>query len=251
MLHTNHGELFRIFDTFCRVWGAGGQATLTTSTQGGLVKANLDVQLGPPTAASPGAPPLHQQRQNAWTSTFSSSAPGHPGAAKRRRRRRHRGPAAIARSKARAAAHQASLAAAKSGTAPVLIPPPPLPPPASTQRLIKVVERKAGSRPSFCQLDGEGGSVVESEEETEGEDKVAVDGVVYCIFCNVDAHEPYPVEPTSFLDNYGMKPIVNVYCKYCKIKGSDVGVCYDCHCCTRFFKDGRRTCRLCQDAIED
>ena len=28
MLHTNHGELFRIFDTFCRVWRAGGQATL-------------------------------------------------------------------------------------------------------------------------------------------------------------------------------------------------------------------------------
>ena len=53
MLHTNHGELFRIFDTFCRVWKAGGQATLTTSTEGGLLKANLDIQLGPPTAACP------------------------------------------------------------------------------------------------------------------------------------------------------------------------------------------------------
>ena len=46
MHHTNHGELFRIFDTFCRVWKAGGQATLTTSTEGGLLKANLDIQLG-------------------------------------------------------------------------------------------------------------------------------------------------------------------------------------------------------------
>ena len=42
MIHTNHGELLRIFDTYCRVWKAGGQATLTTSTKGGLLKANLD-----------------------------------------------------------------------------------------------------------------------------------------------------------------------------------------------------------------
>ena len=53
MIHTNHGELIRIFDTYCRVWGAGGQATLTTSTKGGLLTANLDIQLGPPTAACP------------------------------------------------------------------------------------------------------------------------------------------------------------------------------------------------------
>ena len=46
MIHTNHGELLRIFDTYCRVWKAGGQATLTTSTEGGLLKANLDIQLG-------------------------------------------------------------------------------------------------------------------------------------------------------------------------------------------------------------
>ena len=167
MIHTNHGELFRIFDTFCRVWRAGGQATLTTSTEGGLLKANLDIQLGPPTAACPGAPPPHLQRQTAWTPSSSSTpAPGHSGAGSRRhrRRRRHRGPAAKARSNARAAAHQASLAAAKAGTAPVPPPPPP-PPPQSTvsTRAIKFVGRKASLRPTFCQLDGEGGSEVESE----------------------------------------------------------------------------------------
>ena len=170
MIHTNHGELFRIFDTFCRVWGAGGQATLTTTTEGRMLKANLDIQLDPPTAACPGAPPLHQQRQTACTSTSSSSpTPGHPGAGGRRhrRRRRHRGPAAKARSNARAAAHQASLAAAEVGTAPVPSPPPPLPPPppppAVTTRLIKFVGWTAGIRPTFSQLDGEGGSVEETE----------------------------------------------------------------------------------------
>ena len=102
-MHTNHGELFRIFDTFCRVWRAGGQATLTTSTEGGLLKANLDIQLGPPTAACPGAPPPHLQRQTAWTSPSSSTpVPGHPG---------------------------------------------------------------AGSWPTFCQLDGKGGSKAESRSE--------------------------------------------------------------------------------------
>ena len=169
MIHTNHGELFRIFDTFCRVWRAGGQATLTTSTEGGLLKANLDIQLGPPTAACPGAPPPHLQRQTAWTSPSSSTpVPGHPGAGSRRhrRRRRHRGPAAKARSNARAAAHQASLAAAKVGTAPVPPPPPPPQPPSSVStRLVKFVGRKASLRPTFCQLDGEGGSEVKNENE--------------------------------------------------------------------------------------
>ena len=81
MIHTNHGELLRIFDTYCRVWKAGGQATLTTSTEGGLLKANLDIQLGCPSAACPGAPPPHLVRPTAWSSSPSStSAPGHSGA---------------------------------------------------------------------------------------------------------------------------------------------------------------------------
>ena len=166
MLHTNRGELCRLFDTFCRVWGAGGDATFTTSTQGGKLRVNLEIQLGSATAACPGAPPLHHQRPTAWTSTTPTSASGHPGAGQRRRRRRHRGPAAKARSNARAAAHQASLAAAKVSTAPVLAPPPPPPLPPATARLTKVVERKASSWPTFSQLDGEGGSE-ESDSEIE------------------------------------------------------------------------------------
>merc|ERR1712001_350913 len=62
----------------------------------------------------------------------------------------------------------ASLAAVKVGTASVPCPPPPPPPPPSTvsTRSIKFVERKASLRPSFCQLDGKGGSV-ESINESE------------------------------------------------------------------------------------
>ena len=130
MIHTNHGELLRIFDTYCRVWKAGGQATLTTSTEGGLLKANLDIQLGWPSAACPGAPPPHLVRPTAWSSSPSStSAPGHSGARSclQRRGRRHRGPAAKARSNARAAAYQVSLAAGKVGTASAPCPPPPPP----------------------------------------------------------------------------------------------------------------------------
>ena len=50
MLYTNRGELQLLFDTFCRVWGAGGQATLTTTTQGGELKANLEIQVGSPSS---------------------------------------------------------------------------------------------------------------------------------------------------------------------------------------------------------
>ena len=124
MLHTNRGELCRLFDTFCRVWGAGGDATFTTSTQEGKLRVNLDIQLGSATAACPGAPTLRHQRPSAWTSTAPTSASGHPGAGQRCRRRRHRGPAAKARSNARAAAHQAFLATAKASPASVLAPPP-------------------------------------------------------------------------------------------------------------------------------
>ena len=61
----------------------------------------------------------------------------------------------------------------------------------------------------------------DSSEEEAAEDKgvVAVDGRSSCIFCNVDLHEPYSVEPDSFLDECGTKPIVNIFCDICKIKG--------------------------------
>ena len=103
MLHTNHGELALIFDTFCRVWGAGGQATLTTRTEGGKLLANLELQLGFPAASRP--QPLHPRQQR------SKFASGHPEAAQHRH---HRGPAAQAKSRARAAAHQAALAASSA-----------------------------------------------------------------------------------------------------------------------------------------
>ena len=106
MLHTNRGELALLVDTFCRVWGAGGQATLTTTTKDGQVQANLELQLGHPADARPGAPGV-QHRLSAGKS--SAPPPGHPGAA---RRPRHRGPAARAKNRARAALHQAAKARA-------------------------------------------------------------------------------------------------------------------------------------------
>ena len=107
---------------------------------GGTIKAKFEIELASgsfPASPTPGA-----------TSTASGGD---------RRRRRHRVPAALAKSKARVVAHQASLAMPPP-------PPPPPPPPASTKRLIKVVPRRSGFRPSLCQLDGEGGGE-DSEEE--------------------------------------------------------------------------------------
>ena len=111
MLHTNCGELALLFDTFCRIWRAGGQATLTTSTKDGQVQANLELQLGLPAAARAGAPP-HEQRLSS-----PSSVPGHPGAS--RCKPCHRGPSAKAKSRARAALHQAAKkASASEGASP-------------------------------------------------------------------------------------------------------------------------------------
>ena len=117
MLHINRGELNQLYDTFCRVWAAGGQASLTTSSLAGMVTAKLEVQLGQPTDARPGAPPPHLRHASSFAST-SSAAPA-PGAT---RRPCHRGPAAKAKARARAATHQAVKAAAStaSGGAPPL-----------------------------------------------------------------------------------------------------------------------------------
>ena len=113
------------------------------------------------------------------------------------------------------------------------------------------MERKADSGPTFSQLDGEGGSEVDidSEEETEGEGEL-IRGVVYCIFC-FNMMEPNPVEPISFIDKFGMKPKVKVSCDYCNVKGSDIGICYNCHCMNEFYAliyNNRSTCRLCRVA---
>ena len=143
-------------NTFCRIWEAGGQASLITSTEVGELKAKLEIQLGSPAAPRPGAP---------------STTSGHPAASHRPSHRPcHRGPAAKARSRARAAAYQAKKAAAAATVAstataaPVPQPPPPPPPPPApalppATRMIKFLPRKTGTRPSFSQLDGEDDTV--------------------------------------------------------------------------------------------
>ena len=73
--------------TFNRVWGAGGEASLSLTTVDGKVSAVLEVQLGPPTSLRPGAPDAHQQA--------AGSVPQQLG--QHRRLRRHRGPGRQAR----------------------------------------------------------------------------------------------------------------------------------------------------------
>ena len=51
MLHTNRGELNQLYNTFCHVWAAGGQATLTTSSLDGKLTAKLEIELGESTGA--------------------------------------------------------------------------------------------------------------------------------------------------------------------------------------------------------
>ena len=103
MLHTNCGELNQLYNTFCRVWAAGGQATLTTSSLDGKLTAKLEIELGQATGARPGAP--HQHEVPVSGARLQPPPTGAP------RRPRHRGPAAKAKSRARAAAHQAAKAA--------------------------------------------------------------------------------------------------------------------------------------------
>ena len=48
MAHTNYGELRQLFETFTRVWEAGGNTSLHLHTLDGQARATLDIQLGPP-----------------------------------------------------------------------------------------------------------------------------------------------------------------------------------------------------------
>ena len=91
MLHSNIGEVHQLLSTFNRVWGAGGEASLSLKTVDGKVSAVLEVQLGPPTSLRPGAPEACQQA--------AGSVPQQLG--QHRRRRRHRGPGRQARDAAR------------------------------------------------------------------------------------------------------------------------------------------------------
>ena len=257
---TTLDEFSRLLETFKQLVKAGMQVNLSAWTdKEGNLKAKLDVKFCPAATPSslPSKPPV---------SSPVAQAPGQPAAGRRRKRR---GPAARERARARAACYRAAkaaAAAAQGGSSsasegdkvssapeqtPTPPPPPPPPPPTSTARLVKVVERKAGSRLTFSQLDGEDGSEVDldSEEDTEGEGEL-IRGVVYCIFC-FNMKEPNPVEPISFIDKFGMKPKVKVSCDNCNVKGSDIGICYNCHCMNEFYAliyNNRSTCPLCKVA---
>ena len=139
MIHSNLGELHQLLSTFSRVWGAGGDASLSLKTVDGKVSAVLEVQLGPPSALRPGAPEAQNQAAGSWT-----QQPG------QHRRRRQRGPGRQGRDAARREAWRMRRQEAQLS----LIPPPP-PPSSGPPRQLVTVVRERNKRPSFCQLDGE------------------------------------------------------------------------------------------------
>ena len=114
MLHSNAGELHQLFSTFNRVWGAGGDASLSLKTVDGKVSAVLEVQLGPPSAPRPGAPEA---------SRVAGSRNQQLG---QKRRRRHRGPGRQARDAARRDAWRRRKLENQSS---LQVPAPPTPPP--------------------------------------------------------------------------------------------------------------------------
>ena len=148
MLHSNAGELHQLFSTFNRVWGAGGDASLSLKTVDGKVSAVLEIQLGPPSAPRPGAPEAQQQAAGNW-----NQQPG------QHRSQRRRGPGRQARDAARRKAWKNR----RQEVQPFLIPPPPpaLPP----RRLVTVIKENT-NRSSFCKLNGEA-----REEPTKPEGK--------------------------------------------------------------------------------
>ena len=90
MAHTNYGELRQLFETFTRVWGAGGQTSLHLHTLDGQARATLDIQLGPSANPRPGAPGVGGESPG--------PAHGHHHQFKPQQQRpRRRGPAARAR----------------------------------------------------------------------------------------------------------------------------------------------------------
>ena len=57
MANTNYGELRQLFETFTRVWEAGGHL----NTKDGQARAMLEIYLGPPAAPRPGAPDVCEE----------------------------------------------------------------------------------------------------------------------------------------------------------------------------------------------
>ena len=94
MAHTCYGEMRQLFETFTRVWGSGGQASLHLHTQDGKSRATLDIQLGPPADPRPGAPDVRGDGPGPFPGPQHRPRPfqQHP---------RRRGPAARARDAAR------------------------------------------------------------------------------------------------------------------------------------------------------
>ena len=98
MAHTNYGELRQLFETFTRVWEAGGQTSLHLHTQNGQAKAFLEIQLGAPAAPRPGAPDVRGEEPG------PTHGHQHHHVCPQQREPRRRGPAARARDTARRAA---------------------------------------------------------------------------------------------------------------------------------------------------
>ena len=169
---------------------------MTTTSFEGKVTAKLELELGQPTKARPGAPRHHR--------TASQNPAPASGAA---HRPCHRGPAAEAKSRARAAAYQAAKAAASAAQqsesestpaspAPVGAPSTqplnilPSPPASDGRRLVASVGRSE-RLPSFSQLDGQDGAIVSppSEGPSSSEDvEEDIPDVVLgkrgaCLFC--------------------------------------------------------------------
>ena len=94
MAHTNYGELRQLFETFTRVWEAGGQTSLHLHTLDGQARATLDIQLGPPANPRPGAPDVPAGRPGPNHGPQQHQEPNH-------QRPRRRGPSARARDAAR------------------------------------------------------------------------------------------------------------------------------------------------------
>ena len=57
--HSNYGEMRKLFDTWTRVWGAGGRASLHIHTLDSKARVVLVLRLGHLAAPRPGAPDVH------------------------------------------------------------------------------------------------------------------------------------------------------------------------------------------------
>jgi hypothetical protein len=97
MDHSSYGELRQLFETFKRVWGSGGQASLHLHTQDGRSRATLNIELGPPADPRPGAPVVGGERPGPRHGPQQQQQHLQP----RQQRPRRRGPSARARDAAR------------------------------------------------------------------------------------------------------------------------------------------------------